>query len=168
VDHLPLEGVDVVADLNKPLDLFPENSVSAIYSNHVFEHIQEFMGLMKEVHRITRPKGGIEIIVPHFSNAFGYSDPTHVRFFGLYTMNYFVAPEKQQGARKVPIFYSDTRFVIKDIKIEFYPITIFDRFFNQYIKRLINYSATTQNFYERRLSSIFHAWQIRYVMTPDK
>jgi hypothetical protein len=30
----------------------------------------------------------IEIIVPHFSNPHYYSDPTHVRFFGLYTMSY--------------------------------------------------------------------------------
>ncbi|MDZ8120414.1 class I SAM-dependent methyltransferase [Pontiella agarivorans] len=168
VDHLEMDGVDVVADLNEPLDLLPDNSVDEIYSRHCFEHIDNFLPLMKEIHRVVKPGGKIEIIVPHYSNVLAYSDPTHVRFFGLYTMYYFVSPEHQPKKRKVPSFYSDIRFQIHRIKIEFYRYTFFERLSVSLIKRLVNLSFGNQFRYERRWSSLFHASQIRYLMTPDK
>ena len=39
-DLLPLEGVDIVADLNQALVQLPDNCVDFIYSRHVLEHIQ--------------------------------------------------------------------------------------------------------------------------------
>src|SRR6516165_1536110 len=38
LDCLPLDGVDIVADLNEPLHLLSDNSVEEIYSHHTFEH----------------------------------------------------------------------------------------------------------------------------------
>ena len=86
VDILEMDGVDILADLNKSLEGLPDNSVIEVYSCHAFEHIGNFPGLMTELHQIVRPEGRIEITVPHFSNGYGYSDPTHVRFFGLYSI----------------------------------------------------------------------------------
>ncbi len=168
VDHLELDGVDVVADLNKPLDLIPDSSVEYVYSHHVLEHIDEFLLLMREIHRIVTPNGKVEIIVPHFSNVFGYSDPTHVRFFGFYSMYYFVAPENQPKIRQVPAFYSDTRFIVHSVNIEFYKTGYIDKIFSPIFSKLVNRSIKWQNFYERRLSSLFHAWQIRFIMKPAK
>lgn len=168
VDHLALDGVDIVADLNKPLDLLPDNSVDYIYSRHALEHIQDFFMVMHEIHRISKPGGVIEIIVPHFSNIYGYSDPTHVRFFGLFTMHYFSKSENQPKARKVPPFYTEFKFKIKSIKIEFYRNDFIDRIFSPILSRLVNSNIKYQEFYERRLSMIFHAWQITYIMEVDK
>ena len=168
VDHLPLPGVDIVADLNAPLALLPDNCVAHLTTRHALEHVREFLGLMREIHRITRPGGTVDILVPHFSNIYAFSDPTHVRFFGLYTMYYFVAAEHQQGTRKLPAFYTDVRFRIRSIRIEFYRIGWFDKLVVPLLSRLVNRSLAAQEFYERRLSSLFHAWQIRYVMEPDK
>ena len=120
VDHLNLDGVDILADLNTSFNLLPENSVKSIYSNHVLEHIENLEGLLREIYRITIPGGKIEIIVPHFSNPYYYSDPTHIRFFGLYSMYYFVDKNEQPSVRKVPAFYSDLRFHIKQIRVEFF------------------------------------------------
>ena len=69
--------------------------MTEIYSRHPLEHVRNFLPLMAELHRVTRPGGRIEIIVPHFSNPYGYSDPTHVRHFGLYTFFYFADEEDQ-------------------------------------------------------------------------
>ncbi|MEN8118876.1 MAG: class I SAM-dependent methyltransferase [Bacteroidota bacterium] len=168
VDHIELEGVDVVADLNKPLELFPDNSVDYIYSRHVLEHINELLPLMREIHRITKKNGIIEVIVPHFSNVLAFSDPTHVRFFGLYSMYYFVAPENQPKIRKVPAFYTDVRFQINSIKIEFYRTSIFDKILYPFFSTLLNSNTYFQNIYERLLSGFFHAWQIRYIMQVEK
>ena len=95
-------AVDIVADLNFPLDLIPENSVCNIYSNQTFEHIENLFGLLSEIYRISSNGGKYEIIVPQFSNPYYYSDPTHVRQFGLFSMHYFTS-ENFQWRRKFPL-----------------------------------------------------------------
>ncbi|ODS24424.1 hypothetical protein AB835_03760 [Candidatus Endobugula sertula] len=168
VDHIGLKGVDIIADLNKPLELFPDNSVSHIYTRHTLEHIDNLLPLLQEIWRISKHNAKIEIIVPHFSNVFAYSGPTHVRFFGLYTMFYFVSPENQPSKRKVPTFYSDTRFYVDSLRIQFYRLNVFDRVFVPIFSKLVNSCFFSQEFYERRLSGIFRAWQITYIMRPQK
>jgi predicted SAM-dependent methyltransferase len=168
VDHLPLEGVDIVADLNAPLTLLPDECVEAIRSNHALEHVANLLPLMREIHRITRPGGTITLTVPHFSNVYGYSDPTHVRFFGLYTMYYFVARENQPGRRKVPAFYTDFRFHVDSVRIVFYQRGFIDKLLVPLVSRLVNLNHSWQDFYERRLAFLFHAREIRYVLRPDK
>lgn len=168
VDLLEMPGVDVVADLNRPLSLLPDNSCEHLYSRHCLEHVQDFLPLMREIHRVVKPGGKIEIIVPHFSNVYGHSDPTHVRLFGLFSMYYFVRHAEQPSIRQVPEFYSDTRFHIRSIRIDFYRISWLDRIVAPILTRLVNMSFVTQNFYERRLANLFHAWEIKYVMEPEK
>ena len=169
LDKLNLDGVDIVADLNYPLDLFPDNCCSKIYSQHTFEHVAEFMLLMQEIWRICRKDATIEIVVPHFSNPLGYSDPTHVRFFGLYTMHYFVDESLQiSSTRKVPSFYSQTRFSVNSIYLNFYRANILDRLFVPFFRAIVNSSFSSQEFYEKRLSWLFPAWQISYEMSPQK
>lgn len=168
VDLLELDGVDAVADLNEPLSALPDDCCEHVYSHHALEHVREFMPLMAELHRITRADGMIEVIVPHFSNPYGFSDPTHVRFFGLYTMNYFVEPELQPKVRRVPCFYTPTRFRMESVKIGFYREGLLDKILYPLIKGFTNAGPWTQDFYERRLSSLFHARQITYRMRPVK
>lgn len=168
VDLLELDGVDIIADLNKPLDLLPDASVDYIYSRHTFEHIHEFLPLMREIYRLVVKNGTIEIIVPHFSNVYGFSDPTHVRLFGLYSMFYFVSSQNQPGKRKVPEFYTDNRFILKSIKIEFYKLGLIDRILAPVFTKFVNLNLFMQDFYERRLSNFYHAWQVRYIMQADK
>jgi len=168
LDHLALDGVDVLADLNKPLELLPDNCVESIYSSHVLEHIRELDSLLREIRRITIPDGEIEICVPHFSNPYYYSDPTHIRFFGLYSMYYYVDQIEQPKIRKVPAFYSDIRFHIKKINIEFFRLGRLDRLIAPLLSRLVNRNIKSQNFYERRLSGLISARQIRFIMSPKK
>lgn len=168
LDHIHLEGIDILADLNEPLNLLPDGCVEHLFTSHTLEHIDNFLPLMKEFHRITKPDGIIEIVVPHFSNVYGFSDPTHVRFFGLYSMYYFTSRDNQPKQRKVHAFYSDVRFIIDSVKIEFYNLDTIDRLLAPLFTSLVNRNIRWQNFYERRLSSLFHAQQIRFIMRPDK
>ena len=169
VDYLDIDGIDIQADLNEPLDLIPSFSIDYIYSRHVLEHIDKFIPLMREIHRIAKKGATIELIVPHFSNVYGFSDPTHVRVFGLYSMSYFVSLENQPEVRKVPEFYTDTRFIVNSVEIDFYRnLSNLDMFFGALAYKLVNINMKTQNFYERRLTNFFHAWQIRWLMEPVK
>ncbi len=168
VDQLRLPGVDIVADLNAPFDLLPDDSVGRIHSRHTLEHVREFLPLMREIHRVTRPGGTIEIVVPHFSNVYGFSDPTHVRLFGLHSMFYFVKPEHQPRKRKVPAFYTDVGFRVESVRLEFYRNGLLDRVLGPLFTAVVNRGYGWQEFYERRLAGIYHAWQIRYLLTPEK
>jgi SAM-dependent methyltransferase len=168
LDQVQLDGIDIVADLNEPLDLLPEDCAEYVFSSHTLEHVEKLLPLLAEIHRITRPNGVIEIIVPHFSNPYYYSDPTHVRFFGLYTMNYFVDTDKQPHSRKVPAFYSGTRFEVDSVSISFYRFNLLDRIFVPFLRYFVNRSARAQDFYELRLSWLFPAAEIRYKMHPCK
>ena len=123
---------------------------------------------MNEIHRITTAGATIEIIVPHFSNVYAFSDPTHVRLFGLYSMYHFVSPKYQPQTRHVPDFYTDVRFRVKSLTIQFYRSSTFDKLLAPILFKIVNYNTYTQEFYERRLSHFFHAWQIRYLLEPDK
>ena len=168
LDLLELPGVDIVADLNRPLDLLPDDCAESIVTRHTLEHIQDLTQALREMHRITRPGGTIDIVVPHWSQPYYYSDPTHVRFFGLYTMYYFVAPGKQPAERQVPAFYNDLRFVVDSVRIEFERPTRIDRMIGPWLNRLVNRSHAAQDFYERRLAYLFPAWEIHYRVRPDK
>ena len=89
-------------------------------------------------------------------------------FFGLYTMNYFVEPELQPKVRRVPCFYTPTRFRMESVKIGFYREGLLDKILYPLIKGFTNAGPWTQDFYERRLCSLFHARQITYRMRPVK
>ena len=168
LDHLALEGVDIVADLNAPLDLLPDNSVAYLFSNHCLEHIAGLLPLMREIHRIAQPSAIIELVVPHFSNTYAHSDPTHVRFFGLYSMNYFADAADQIGKRHVQSFYTDVRFRTISVRIEFYRDGVLDKLLRKGMTKLVNSSIFWQDFYERRLCHLFHARQLRYVLQAVK
>jgi len=167
VDQLALPGVAILADLNEPLALLPDNSVAEVVSHHCLEHVREFLPLMAELYRVVQPGGRIWIEVPHFSNPYYYSDPTHVRPFGLYTMYYFVRPDLQPR-RKVPCFYSSARFKVRKIWIQPMPRTWFDRLIFPFMTTVINRSTGWQDWYERRVCRVFPAWSISYEMEPDK
>jgi SAM-dependent methyltransferase len=168
LDHLELEGIDIVADLNRPLELLPDDCAEHVFSSHALEHVENLLLLLGEIHRITRPGGLVEVVVPHFSNPYYYSDPTHMRFFGLYTMNYFVDTEKQPEAWRVPVFYSPTRFEMESVKLSFYRTNLFDRLFVPVLRYFVNRSPGAQNFYERRLCWILPAAEVRYRMRACK
>jgi hypothetical protein len=114
---------------------------------------------------VVRPGGEIDIRVPHFSNPYGYSDPTHVRFFGLYSFYYF-ADHDEQPRRKVPAFYSRCRFQVKQIHIRLMHATWFDKAVRTVLQPLINRSSGWQDWYERRLCRLFPANEIQYRITP--
>jgi len=167
IDCLPLPTADIVADLNEPLRELPDNCVSEVYSRHTLEHVRNFLPLMAELHRVTRPGSRIEIIVPHFSNPYGYSDPTHVRQFGLYTFFYF-ADEEDQPQRKVPSFYLPERFTVEALEIRLLKRSRLGRPVSSGLEWIINRGMGLLDWYERAACWTFPAESIRYVLRTKK
>jgi SAM-dependent methyltransferase len=167
VDLLDLPGVDIVADLNEPLAALPDNCVEAVATHHTLEHVTHLLELMAELHRVTRPDARLEIVVPHFSNPYGYSDPTHVRFFGLYSFFYF-ADEADQPRRKVPSFYRPERFRVESVRVRLLKASFADRITQALVEPLINQSVGWLDWYERRLCRWLPASEVRYILRPVK
>lgn len=69
--------VDVLHDLREHPLPFPDEAFALVYMSHVLEHIPwtETLAVLKEIYRIIRPKGVIEIWVPDLMKLIeGYLD----------------------------------------------------------------------------------------------
>lgn len=88
VDSSYLVNPDMFVDLEKPLP-FNDSSVSEVLAYHVLEHINNFIPLMLELHRVCEDDALIKIKTPFYSSWGQFNDPTHVRFFSPFTFDYF-------------------------------------------------------------------------------
>ena len=139
VDRVPLPGISAVVDLEQPLP-FRTASFDEILTVHVLEHVDRFLPLMEELHRVLRPGGILRIIVPHLSFYGSYTDPTHRRFFGYRSFDYFT----EEGDYN---FYSRARFRIRDRRLVFFWANSAQRQVpGRLLKRVIN---SWPRFYER-------------------
>jgi SAM-dependent methyltransferase len=163
VDALDLPEVDIVGDIFETLAYLPPNSVSNIHASHFFEHIDDQPGLMAGCARVLRPGGLLEVVVPHFSNPFFYSDYTHKRAFGLYSMSYLV--EDKILKRKVPRYGKVPVFDLADVRLTFKsPVKYSIR--NVALRGIglaVNVSRYTQELYEELYSKLIPCYEVTYV-----
>lgn len=82
-------------------------------------------------------------------------------------MHYFM-DEVEQPGRKVPAFYTPTRFSLVSTRIDFYRTSLFDRLLVPFLRVAVNFNFATQAIYERRWAWLWTAWQIHYVLRPVK
>jgi len=114
LDHLPLPGVDVVCDLNNKLP-FEDGEFEVVYSNQVFEHVHNMIGLVEEIHRVLVAGGILVVHVPYFRSSWAAIDPTHVRNFTINSMDYFVQGTFiHEGYRFSDVSYSSIDIFLDD------------------------------------------------------
>ena len=93
VDKESAYNPDMIMDLETfPWDI-KTSSADKVVLTHVLEHLgtkpEDFLNVMKELYRITRPFGEIEITVPHPLSYNFIVDPTHVTRVTPDTLNMF-------------------------------------------------------------------------------
>jgi len=137
LDMLPLEGVDVVHDLNVPPLPFKEDLFDEINCQNIIEHLDNFLPFMEDVWRILRHDGVINILTAHCSGPQAFSDPTHRSFYSYNSFRYFTEDY-------IYNFYTKARFEIVERKIVFATGRL--RFFNPLVNPIINLFP---NLYER-------------------
>ena len=105
---------DMYLDLTQPLP-FKDNEIDEILLDNVLEHIQRdrFLEFVDELWRITKPKGLINIYVPHFTGLTAFKHPTHYTYFGICTFGFMEATEKP-GINFSGERYNKARFNIKE------------------------------------------------------
>ncbi|MCS7287384.1 MAG: class I SAM-dependent methyltransferase [Anaerolineae bacterium] len=124
LDINPLSDADVIADLNHCPWPFASNSFDRILCRHIVEHVADLVGFMEEIHRVARPGALVEIITPHFSNRYSFTDPTHLRHLGWHSFDYFAGGKTVsrpnllqrwlETQHPIPGFYTAARFRIRN------------------------------------------------------
>lgn len=95
LDIAQLPGVDVVCDIENSLLPFENHSFEYIICCDVLEHV-DYPKVLKEIHRVLKPDGVVEIRVPHFTSSNNFIDPTHKRMFSFRTFDFFVKDTRYQ------------------------------------------------------------------------
>ena len=143
VDVTPAGKPDVVHDLNVRPWPFETSSFHDVYAYDVIEHLEDVMKTVEEIHRVCRPGGILNVIVPHFSSDEAFTDPTHRHYFGSRTFDYMVDGHSNS-------FYTHVRFRVLTRQIVFRSTIT-----NKLVHRLANRFPTA---YEERWTWIFPAW----------
>ena len=113
---------DIVWDLNHVPWPIEDNSKDVIIAMNIMEHLDDVSKTMDELHRISKPNALINILVPHFSAASAFADPTHKSFFSYRTFDYFVTGKKLE---KEYGFYKKIRFELVRADIHLAPILVY-------------------------------------------
>jgi SAM-dependent methyltransferase len=165
VDVLAGPGVDVVGDVLEVLQSLPGDRVTEIYTSHFLEHVEDLTGLIVEMERVLLPGGLLVAHVPHFSNPYFFSDPTHRRTFGLYTLSYYA--DDQLFRRRVPRYGHEVRLRLERAEFVFRSATEFHwrGRVKAVVGRLVNHNTWTQEFYEENLPWIFPCYELRVTLS---
>ena len=153
VDFYNKNHADIVFDIKQdwPID---EGSADLIFSDNVFEHFSDIISLVKKCHSCLRSGGHLVVKVPYFKSKHAFVDPTHVKFFTIQSMDYFVEGK---------YFNSEYKFIDEC----FSSIDIFlDPGSNSFLRKVIApYALMRPNLFENSILSnlvVFH--NIVYVL----
>ncbi|WP_341677797.1 methyltransferase domain-containing protein [Niveibacterium sp. SC-1] len=160
IDALDFPGVDLVGDIFEVLAALPAGSVRHCYSSHFLEHVADLPRLIAEFERILAPGGEVEAKVPHFSNPYFYSDPTHSRFFGLYSLSYFAGDAIH--SRKVPTYGREIRFDLVATRLEFDSPFPLRGLFKRLVGRVFDSCNWMREFWEENLCYLFPCYSVCY------
>lgn len=167
IDHRDLPGVDLVGDVFDALADLPDGCAAEVTSSHFVEHVPELPRLLQELARVLQPGGRLEIVVPHFSNAYFYSDYTHRQPFGLYSLSYLARDPIHR--RRVPHYEAPAPLTLREAELVFRSPKAFPvrRLLRRPLNWLVNASTWSREAYEENLCWLLPCYEIRFELTRD-
>jgi len=89
---------DVSLDLNSDPLPFDDNSVDMVFSYHCLEHIENYLFILGEIHRVLKHRGRFLIGLPYAtSTKYHLVNPYHHHNYNEYSFDFF-DPEKLKGS----------------------------------------------------------------------
>lgn len=169
IDLVAHPGVDVVGDVIEVLKEFPVGSVDAIVSQHLVEHVANLEALVEQITRVCKNGARIELVVPHFSNPYFYSDYTHRQPFGLYTFCYFAEYDRNCLKRVVPKYRSfpGLRLVSVDLCFKTSRPFYIRYLLEKAVGAVFNSSRMMRELYERTFCYIWPCYELKFVLTKS-
>lgn len=71
---------NVMADANEGLP-FRDRSFDLVWASHILEHVPDLRAIQRELARVIKKGGELEVIVPYYLSVDAWGDPTHCRAF---------------------------------------------------------------------------------------
>jgi len=105
---------DVICDLNVRFP-FRDDVFDMVVAISLLEHLNKFFDVMGEIHRIAKSGASVHILVPHFSSAAAFVDPTHRQLLSARSCDYFIAGTRIEGRYG---FYLPYRFRLRQRYVE--------------------------------------------------
>lgn len=146
----------------------PSNTISDVYSRHFFEHLDsgDVCKLMIEIIRACKSGAIIKIIVPHWSNPYYYSDPTHTTFYGLYTGSYW--SKNNYFHRRVPNYSRFELLSLRSVYLRHKSPAKPLKYFSGFVNTLVNSSPLFQELSEWYLAKVVSFYEVEFVFVVDK
>ena len=116
IDGNPDTQADVVHNLDHYPWPLPSSAFDRLICRHIVEHVADLVSFMRELHRVARPGASVEIVTPHFSSRFSYTDPTHVRHLGLRSFDYFLPKRTLRHTFWTRLFV--TQYAVPDFYVQ--------------------------------------------------
>ena len=88
IDRYPLEGVDVVADLNETFPL-ANDSVDLLFASHSLEHLKDLISVVREIYRVCKHGAQVCIVAPYFEQKLNLANPYHICAFNEHTPRFW-------------------------------------------------------------------------------
>ena len=82
IDVNPRSQADIMHDLNRFPYPFPDN-----HFDNIIEHLDDFLKVMEELHRVAKPPELVTTVVPFYSHQQAHTDLTQGRFFGVHSFD---------------------------------------------------------------------------------
>jgi ubiquinone/menaquinone biosynthesis C-methylase UbiE len=93
MDVNPRTAADVLHNLNELPYPFVDDSFDEVTGRHVIEHVENALGLIVELHRLTRAGGTIKLLAPHYTNPDWATDLTHRTHLNSFSFRCFTDDE---------------------------------------------------------------------------
>ena len=114
IDVEPGPEVDQIVDLNILPWPWDDNSIDGVYAGDALEHLaplgigqgqNNIVAVMREIHRVLKPGGELEILVPSTDGRGAFQDPSHRTFWNKNTFLYFSSNQEFAYMTKFSIGY---------------------------------------------------------------
>lgn len=163
IDSNPRSHADVIHDLGAFPYPFDTDQFDEVICRHVIEHVPDVLGLINELHRITKSGGRLKIVTPHYSNPDWATDPTHRNHFNSYSFNCFLKD-------KTPFpFYTDAE--LRPIKTHVSLANLWRALGLELVVNLDQHWPAlrfTRKFWEFYLSTIFRGKELSFELEVVK
>ena len=110
VDIYGGDGVDIVADLTKGLDM-ADGSVGVIRAVDFLEHIPDKVSIFNEIYRLLAHGGMLITLTPSTDGRGAFQDPTHVAFYNENSFWYFTSAQYSAFVPSIKCRFQISRLV---------------------------------------------------------
>ncbi|HKV40709.1 MAG TPA: methyltransferase domain-containing protein, partial [Blastocatellia bacterium] len=104
MDANPRADAGVIHDYDDLPYPFADNQFNEVLAFELIEHVRDPMAVMAELHRITRPRGVVKVVTPHWTNPDCASDLTYRNHISSYSFRNLTED------RAAFPFYTEVRF----------------------------------------------------------